>query len=126
MLSEKGVQAPSRKTGTTIVGLVFQLHRVAIWTKAHKKKSGEPVNSAVGEVIRFGNMAGVFQVMAFGVRVLDKKDLDPSFKAKLAKIATAEMISSKEKGRITSPLLDQNKKQKLVVICLSLMCCIHP
>ncbi|XP_024022984.1 protein SHOOT GRAVITROPISM 6 [Morus notabilis] len=45
---------------------------------------------------RFGNMAGVFQVMAFGVRALDKKDLDPSFMAKLAKIATAEMISSKE------------------------------
>ncbi|KAG2686380.1 hypothetical protein I3760_09G003000 [Carya illinoinensis] len=45
---------------------------------------------------RFGNMAGVFQVMAFGVRALDKKDVDPSFMAKLAKIATAEMISSKE------------------------------
>ncbi|EXB30379.1 hypothetical protein L484_001746 [Morus notabilis] len=78
--------------------------------------------------------------MAFGVRALDKKDLDPSFKAKLAKIATAEMISSKllfdskfwrrmvrllaevlprqEKGRAASPLLDRNKKQKLVVICL--------
>ncbi|XP_024020964.1 protein SHOOT GRAVITROPISM 6 [Morus notabilis] len=134
----------------------------------------------------FGNMAGVFQVMAFGARVLDKKDLDPSFMAKLAKIATAEMISSKalstdwqraaswllvsigshfpdlvhkrlrgareqqllhnvlreghfdfqsvycvgmgrllaevlprqEKDRITSPLLDWNKKRKLVVICL--------
>ncbi|XP_024029752.1 protein SHOOT GRAVITROPISM 6 [Morus notabilis] len=60
---------------------------------------------------RFGNMAGVFQVMAFGVRALDKKDLDPSFKAKLAKIATAEMISSKEKGRIMFPLLDRNKKR---------------
>ncbi|PON31771.1 Coatomer beta subunit [Parasponia andersonii] len=45
---------------------------------------------------RFGNMAGVFQVMAFGVRALDKKDADPSFMVKLAKIATAEMISSKE------------------------------
>lgn len=40
-------------------------------------------------------MAGVFQVMAFGVRALDKKDVDPPFMAKLAKIATAEMISSK-------------------------------
>jgi hypothetical protein len=40
-------------------------------------------------------MAGVFQVMAFGVRALDKKDVDPPFLAKLAKIATAEMISSK-------------------------------
>ncbi|KAM6568771.1 hypothetical protein CsatB_016756 [Cannabis sativa] len=45
---------------------------------------------------RFGNMAGVFQVMAYGVRALDKKDADPSFMTKLAKIATAEMISSKE------------------------------
>lgn len=40
-------------------------------------------------------MAGVFQVMAFGVRALDKKDVDPPFMAKLAKMATAEMISSK-------------------------------
>ncbi|POO01805.1 Coatomer beta subunit [Trema orientale] len=45
---------------------------------------------------RFGNMAGVFQVMAFGVRALDKKDVDPFFMVKLAKIATAEMISSRE------------------------------
>lgn len=40
-------------------------------------------------------MAGVFQVMAFGVRSLDKREVDDSFMAKLAKIATAEMISSK-------------------------------
>ncbi|KAL5546037.1 hypothetical protein UlMin_005724 [Ulmus minor] len=45
---------------------------------------------------RFGNMSGIFQVMAFGVRALDKKDVDPPFMSKLAKIATAEMISSKE------------------------------
>ncbi|GMI71181.1 SHOOT GRAVITROPISM 6 [Hibiscus trionum] len=45
---------------------------------------------------RFGNMAGVFQVMAFGVRALDKKDIDASYIAKLAKIATSEIISSKE------------------------------
>ncbi|XP_054795410.1 protein SHOOT GRAVITROPISM 6-like [Prosopis cineraria] len=45
---------------------------------------------------RFGNMAGVFQVMAFGVRSLDKREVDDSFMTKLAKIATAEMISSKE------------------------------
>ncbi|GMH09863.1 hypothetical protein Nepgr_011704 [Nepenthes gracilis] len=45
---------------------------------------------------RFGNMAGLFHVMAFGVRALDKDDVDSSFMAKLAKIATAEMISSKE------------------------------
>ncbi|PON43747.1 hypothetical protein TorRG33x02_333030 [Trema orientale] len=44
---------------------------------------------------RFGNMAGVFQVMSFGVGALDKKDVDPSFMVKLAKLATAEMISSK-------------------------------
>lgn len=39
-------------------------------------------------------MAGVFEVMAFGVRALDKRDVDSAFMAKLAKIATAEMISS--------------------------------
>ncbi|PPS15065.1 hypothetical protein GOBAR_AA05489 [Gossypium barbadense] len=44
---------------------------------------------------RFGNMAGVFQVMAFGVRALDKNDIDASYIAKLAKIVTAEIISSK-------------------------------
>ncbi|KAK9289631.1 hypothetical protein L1049_007789 [Liquidambar formosana] len=45
---------------------------------------------------RFGNMAGVFQVMAFGVGALDRSDIDPTFMSKLAKMATAEMISSKE------------------------------
>lgn len=40
-------------------------------------------------------MAGIFQVMAFGVQALQKKDVDPPFMSKLAKIATAEMISSK-------------------------------
>lgn len=40
-------------------------------------------------------MAGVFQVMAFGIRSLDKSQVDDSFMTKLAKIATAEMISSK-------------------------------
>ncbi|XP_021677399.2 protein SHOOT GRAVITROPISM 6 isoform X1 [Hevea brasiliensis] len=45
---------------------------------------------------RFWNVAGVFQVMALGVRALDKRDVDPSYMAKLAKIATTEMISSKE------------------------------
>lgn len=44
---------------------------------------------------RFGNMAGLFQVMAYGVRALDKNDVEPSFMTKLAKIATAEIISSK-------------------------------
>ncbi|KAJ6381693.1 hypothetical protein OIU77_030380 [Salix suchowensis] len=45
---------------------------------------------------RFGNMAGVFQVSALGVSALNEGDVDPSFMAKLAKIATTEMISSKE------------------------------
>ncbi|KAH9723099.1 protein SHOOT GRAVITROPISM 6 [Citrus sinensis] len=44
---------------------------------------------------RFGNMAGIFQVMAFAVRALDEKDIDPAFMSKLSRIATAEMISSK-------------------------------
>ncbi|KAJ6331286.1 hypothetical protein OIU76_009794 [Salix suchowensis] len=46
---------------------------------------------------RFGNMAGVFQVSALGVSALNEGDVDPSFMAKLAKIATTEMISSKYK-----------------------------
>lgn len=41
-------------------------------------------------------MAGLFQVMAFGVRALETAEVDASFMARLAKIATAEMISSKE------------------------------
>ncbi|KAL6286431.1 hypothetical protein ACE6H2_010821 [Prunus campanulata] len=41
-------------------------------------------------------MAGVFQVMAYGVRALDKDEVDPLFMSKIAKIATAEIISSKE------------------------------
>ncbi|KAJ8438698.1 hypothetical protein Cgig2_011881 [Carnegiea gigantea] len=45
---------------------------------------------------RFGNMAGLFKVMAFAVRALDKGEVDVAFMSKLAKIATAEMISSKE------------------------------
>ncbi|CAN8284973.1 unnamed protein product [Cochlearia groenlandica] len=45
---------------------------------------------------RFGNMAGVFQVMAFSVGALEKGESDATFMGKLAKIATAEIISSKE------------------------------
>lgn len=44
---------------------------------------------------RFGNMAEVFLVMASAVGAMDRKDVDPAFMAKLAKIATAEMITSK-------------------------------
>ncbi|KOM38791.1 hypothetical protein LR48_Vigan03g217300 [Vigna angularis] len=44
---------------------------------------------------QFGTMAGVFQVMAFGIRSLDTRDVDSAFMAKLAKIATAELISPK-------------------------------
>lgn len=40
-------------------------------------------------------MAGVFQVMAFSVGVLEKGESDAVFMGKLAKIATAEIISSK-------------------------------
>jgi hypothetical protein len=41
-------------------------------------------------------MAGVFQVMAFSVGALEKGESDSVFMGKLAKIATAEIISSKE------------------------------
>ncbi|WCJ34428.1 ARM repeat superfamily protein [Euphorbia peplus] len=45
---------------------------------------------------RFGNMAGIFQVMALSVRALNEQEVDPLYMSKLAKIATAEMISTKE------------------------------
>lgn len=45
---------------------------------------------------RFGNIGGLFQVMSVAIRALDKVDVDPPYMAKLAKIATAEMITSKE------------------------------
>lgn len=40
-------------------------------------------------------MAGAFLVMSFGVRALEKEDVDPAFMSKLAKISTTEIISSK-------------------------------
>ncbi|KAK8446790.1 hypothetical protein SEVIR_9G545400v4 [Setaria viridis] len=45
---------------------------------------------------RFGNMAGVFLVMASAVRALDNSDAEREFLRKIAKIATAEIVSSKE------------------------------
>ncbi|KAL2933424.1 Protein SHOOT GRAVITROPISM 6 [Bienertia sinuspersici] len=45
---------------------------------------------------RLGNMAALFQVMAFGVGALNKEDAEPAFMSKLSKIATSEMISTKE------------------------------
>ncbi|KAK3148379.1 hypothetical protein QOZ80_3BG0294260 [Eleusine coracana subsp. coracana] len=45
---------------------------------------------------RFGNMAGVFLVMASAVRALDRWDAEREFLRKIAKIATAEIVSSKE------------------------------
>ncbi|GER36839.1 ARM repeat superfamily protein [Striga asiatica] len=45
---------------------------------------------------KFGNIAGLFQVMSVAIRALDKDDVDPQYMAKLAKIAVAEIISTKE------------------------------
>uniref|UniRef100_A0A0E0NPN8 Condensin complex subunit 1 C-terminal domain-containing protein n=1 Tax=Oryza rufipogon TaxID=4529 RepID=A0A0E0NPN8_ORYRU len=45
---------------------------------------------------RFGNIAGVFLVMASAVKALDRSDAEREFLRKLAKIATAEIVSSKE------------------------------
>ncbi|XP_070008856.1 protein SHOOT GRAVITROPISM 6 isoform X2 [Nicotiana sylvestris] len=47
-------------------------------------------------VFRFGNIAGLFQVMSVAIQALDKGDVDPNYLAKLAKIATSEVISTKE------------------------------
>ncbi|KAK4789666.1 hypothetical protein SAY86_016970 [Trapa natans] len=45
---------------------------------------------------RFGNMAGIFQVMSVGVQAMKAGEVDSAFMSKLAKLATSEMISSKE------------------------------
>ncbi|KAH6755393.1 ARM repeat superfamily protein [Perilla frutescens var. hirtella] len=45
---------------------------------------------------RFGNIAGLFKVMSVAIRALDKDDVDPQYMAKLAKVASAEIISTKE------------------------------
>lgn len=45
---------------------------------------------------RFGNISGIFQVMSFAIRALYQEEVDPSYLAKIAKLVTSEMISSKE------------------------------
>ncbi|KAL3532002.1 hypothetical protein ACH5RR_005523 [Cinchona calisaya] len=45
---------------------------------------------------RFGNITGLFQVMSVAIRALNVRDVDPAYMTKLAKIATAELITSKE------------------------------
>ncbi|KAG6403788.1 hypothetical protein SASPL_136020 [Salvia splendens] len=45
---------------------------------------------------RFGKIAGLFQVMSVAIRALDKADVDPQYLAKFAKVASAEIISTKE------------------------------
>ncbi|XP_072987438.1 protein SHOOT GRAVITROPISM 6 isoform X1 [Typha latifolia] len=45
---------------------------------------------------RFSNMAGVFLVMASAVQAMDRKDVEPTYMAKLAKAATTEIVTSKE------------------------------
>ena len=51
---------------------------------------------------RFGNMAGVFLVMASAVRALDHSDAKREFIRKIAKIATAEIVSSKVSDTVKS------------------------
>ncbi|KAJ9555338.1 hypothetical protein OSB04_009952 [Centaurea solstitialis] len=45
---------------------------------------------------RFGNIAGVFQVMSIAIGALEEGEVDTAYMTKLAKLATAEIISSKE------------------------------
>ncbi|XP_057785671.1 protein SHOOT GRAVITROPISM 6 isoform X1 [Salvia miltiorrhiza] len=45
---------------------------------------------------RFGKIAGLFQVMSVAIRALNKADVDPQYMAKFAKVASAEIISTKE------------------------------
>ncbi|KAK1291077.1 hypothetical protein QJS10_CPB18g01710 [Acorus calamus] len=58
-------------------------------------RGGRRVRS-VPSMHRFGNMAGAFVVMASAVHSMDQRDVDPALMGRLAKIATAEMITSKE------------------------------
>lgn len=44
---------------------------------------------------RFGKIAGLFQVMSVAIRALNKADVDPQYMAKFAKVASAEIISTK-------------------------------
>jgi hypothetical protein len=50
---------------------------------------------------KFGNLTGVFLVMASAVRVMDQKDADSTYLGKLAKIATSEIITSKVNSACT-------------------------
>ncbi|KAL7594217.1 protein SHOOT GRAVITROPISM 6 [Lactuca sativa] len=45
---------------------------------------------------RFGNIAGVFTVMSIAISALEEGEVDTAYMTKLAKLATAEIISSKE------------------------------
>ncbi|WOH06122.1 hypothetical protein DCAR_0625545 [Daucus carota subsp. sativus] len=45
---------------------------------------------------RFRNISGVYQVMSFAIRALNKDDVDPSYMTRIAKLVTSELISSKE------------------------------
>ncbi|KAC9942908.1 hypothetical protein E3N88_45039 [Mikania micrantha] len=45
---------------------------------------------------RFGNIAGVFQVMSIAIGALEEGEVDTAYMEKLAKLATTEIISSKE------------------------------
>ncbi|KAG2405655.1 Protein SHOOT GRAVITROPISM 6 [Vigna angularis] len=74
---------------------------------------------------QFGTMAGVFQVMAFGIRSLDTRDVDSAFMAKLAKIATAELISPKFKIQTREWRIrrfDNWCSLNIRLICFSVLC----
>nr|KAJ0226158.1 hypothetical protein LSAT_V11C100043080 [Lactuca sativa] len=45
---------------------------------------------------RFGNIASVFKVMSISISALEEWEVDIAYMTKLAKLATAEIISSKE------------------------------
>ena len=44
---------------------------------------------------RFGDIAGVFKVMSISISALEEGEVDTAYTTKLAKLATAEIISSK-------------------------------
>ncbi|KAI4319538.1 hypothetical protein MLD38_033124 [Melastoma candidum] len=53
-------------------------------------------NASRGGRRRFANMAGAFQVMSVAVSAINSTEVDSAFLLKLAKVATAEIVSSKE------------------------------
>ncbi|CAH1429732.1 unnamed protein product, partial [Lactuca virosa] len=59
---------------------------------------------------RFGNIVGVFKVMSIAISALEEGEVDTAYMTKLAKLATAEIISLK-----SSQVGQSNKLEELTI-----------